>query len=173
MVALARAVIRDRRMILADELSFGLAPVVIDEIFDVLERLKHDGISVMLVEQYAERALALADTAYVLSRGRMVFCGEAHELQDSPELVALYLGEGTAPEESGLEPSPAFPHAAGSSRMAPAPAAGGGRGQHRRRRTPLAAAPPSSDIENIPRNGKAPRRSPSIAAHPLTEELSP
>jgi branched-chain amino acid transport system ATP-binding protein len=102
MVALARAVLSRPRMILADELSLGLAPVAVDEIFDVLARLKSElGVSMVLVEQYAERALALADTAYVLNRGEVAFCGESDELRGSPELVSLYLGSS--------EPAPEVP----------------------------------------------------------------
>lgn len=142
MVALARAVVRHRRIILADELSLGLAPVVIDEIFEVLERLKHEDISIVLVEQYAERALALADTAYVLNRGRVAYCGEAHELRDSPELVALYLGEGETSQDPGHERGQASPPAAGSSRPASTSSSRRSRGPHRRRGAPLVAASP-------------------------------
>lgn len=92
MVALARALVTDHHLILADELSLGLAPLVIDEIFEVLRRLKAQGKTIVLVEQYVNRALGLADVVYVLNRGLIRFCGEPAELEQSPELVRLYLG---------------------------------------------------------------------------------
>ena len=96
MVALARALVTDHPVILADELSLGLAPLVIDEIFEVLRRLKAQGKTIVLVEQYVNRALGLADVVYVLNRGRIMFCGEPSELEQSPELVRLYLGGETS-----------------------------------------------------------------------------
>jgi len=91
MLALARAYISDARVILLDEVSMGLAPRVVDEIFEFLERLASEGGSLLLVEQYATRALALAGYVYILNRGSLVFVGEPAELADE-DVFARYLG---------------------------------------------------------------------------------
>jgi branched-chain amino acid transport system ATP-binding protein len=91
MLALARAYVRRAPLVLLDEVSMGLAPIVVDEIFDFLRRLAAEGSSLLLVEQYAAKALALADLVYVLVRGRIVFAGEPDELSGS-EIFAKYLG---------------------------------------------------------------------------------
>jgi branched-chain amino acid transport system ATP-binding protein len=91
MLAMARAYLRRAPMVLLDEPSTGLAPILVDAMFDFLHRLAAEGSSVLLVEQYVSRALALADTAYILARGRMVFAGEPTELADT-DLFAHYLG---------------------------------------------------------------------------------
>ncbi|HKN91269.1 MAG TPA: ABC transporter ATP-binding protein [Acidimicrobiia bacterium] len=75
MLALARAFVTDAPLILADELSMGLAPVVVDQIFDAIGVLRAEGRSVLLVEQYVERAVAVADYVYILNKGRIVFTG--------------------------------------------------------------------------------------------------
>jgi len=75
MLALARAFVTDAPLILADELSMGLAPVVVDQIFDAIGVLRAEGRSVLLVEQYVERAMAVADYVYILNKGRIVFTG--------------------------------------------------------------------------------------------------
>jgi len=94
MLALSRSLVRDYRMLLVDELSMGLAPVVIDELFEVLRRLKEAGLTTVVVEQYVERALAVCDIVYVLSRGQVVLAGESAELRNNPELVSVYLAAG-------------------------------------------------------------------------------
>lgn len=94
MLALARAYVSQPTVVLLDEVSMGLAPLVIDEIFEFLGRLAREGAALLLVEQYVTRALAVADYVYVLNRGRVVFAGEAGEL-DEDRLVESYLGAGT------------------------------------------------------------------------------
>jgi branched-chain amino acid transport system ATP-binding protein len=79
MLALARALVTDPQVILADELSVGLAPVVVDEIFAALAALKAEGRSLLVVEQYVDRALALADYVYILRKGEVAFGGEPAE----------------------------------------------------------------------------------------------
>jgi branched-chain amino acid transport system ATP-binding protein len=79
-----------------DEVSMGLAPIIVGEIFDFLGRLASEGHSLLIVEQYVAKALALADLVYVLVRGRLVFAGEPSEIEGS-DIVAHYLGAG-APE---------------------------------------------------------------------------
>jgi branched-chain amino acid transport system ATP-binding protein len=91
MLALVRAYAEQPRFLLLDEVSMGLAPVVIDEIFGFLAGLAAQGTGLLLVEQYVTRALALADLVFVLSGGEVSFAGEPAEL-DEDELFAQYLG---------------------------------------------------------------------------------
>jgi branched-chain amino acid transport system ATP-binding protein len=93
MLAVAPAVVGDYRLLLVDELSLGLAPVIVDELFEVLAALRTEGTSMVIVEQFAERALELADHAYVLRKGTVAFRGAAAELRGDPDLLhRLYLG---------------------------------------------------------------------------------
>ncbi|HEV7536019.1 MAG TPA: ABC transporter ATP-binding protein [Acidimicrobiia bacterium] len=91
MLALARAYISGAKVILLDEVSMGLAPVVVDEIFAVLEQIAREGVALLLVEQYVHKALAIADYAYILNRGRISFAGDAAEL-GGDDVFARYLG---------------------------------------------------------------------------------
>jgi branched-chain amino acid transport system ATP-binding protein len=91
MLALARAYVGDPKVVLLDEVSMGLAPRIVDEIFVHLRRIADTGVSLLLVEQYVSRALELADYVYILDRGRIRFVGEPEEI--SKETVAQsYLG---------------------------------------------------------------------------------
>ena len=94
MLALARAFVTGAPLILADELSMGLAPVVVDDIFAALGALRREGRSLLLVEQYVERAVAVADYVYILGKGHIVFAGEPAECT-SGAVFARYL-EGAA-----------------------------------------------------------------------------
>ena len=94
MLALARAFVTGAPLILADELSMGLAPVVVDDIFEALRNLRREGRSLLLVEQYVERAVAVADYVYILGKGHIVFAGEPAECT-SGAVFARYL-EGAA-----------------------------------------------------------------------------
>jgi len=91
MLALARAYIAGAQVILLDEVSMGLAPIIVDEIFAFLDRVAREGVSLLLVEQYVNKALAIADYAYILSRGRISFAGDATELADE-DVFTRYLG---------------------------------------------------------------------------------
>ena len=91
MLALARAYISGAPVILLDEVSMGLAPVVVDAIFEFLERVAREGTSLLIVEQYVNKALAIADYAYILGRGRITFAGDASELVDE-DVFHRYLG---------------------------------------------------------------------------------
>ena len=93
MLALARAYASEARVVLLDEVSMGLAPKLVDEIFVFLGRLAAEGTSLLLVEQYVAKALAIARYVCMLDRGRLAFVGEPAEL-DHDELLANYLGEG-------------------------------------------------------------------------------
>ena len=91
MLALARAYVQRPRVVLLDEVSMGLAPKIVDEIFAFLEVLAGGGTSLLLVEQYVTRALAAADWVYLLSRGEIAFAGEPGEL-DSDAVFSEYVG---------------------------------------------------------------------------------
>ena len=92
MLALAHAYVAESTTVLLDEVSMGLAPKIIDEIFEYLRRLGEGGAALLLVEQYVHRALELADFVYILNRGRVEFAGEPGELADDT-ILASYLGE--------------------------------------------------------------------------------
>jgi branched-chain amino acid transport system ATP-binding protein len=90
MLSLARVLAAPPRLLVADELSLGLAPIVVDVIFDSLERARTEGVSVLLIEQYVDRALAFADEATILRRGRVAWTGKSADASD--ELLEEYLG---------------------------------------------------------------------------------
>jgi branched-chain amino acid transport system ATP-binding protein len=94
MLALMRAYLARPRMVLVDEASLGLAPVIVDQIFAFLGRIARDGVSLLIVEQYASRVLAIASTVYLLSQGRIVHSGPAGEL-DEKQIFALYTQQST------------------------------------------------------------------------------
>jgi branched-chain amino acid transport system ATP-binding protein len=94
MLALARAYVTEPRVVLVDEASLGLAPLVVDGIFAFLERIAASGVALLLVEQYVSRALALASSVYLLSQGEIVYSGPAAGL-DEEKIFALYSGAGT------------------------------------------------------------------------------
>jgi branched-chain amino acid transport system ATP-binding protein len=89
MLALMRAYLSKPSVVLVDEASLGLAPVIVDQIFEFLARIASDGVSLLIVEQYAERVLAIATTAYFLNQGRVVHSGPAHDLNEE-QIFALY-----------------------------------------------------------------------------------
>ncbi len=92
MLALSRAFLAEPRVLLLDEISMGLAPIIVEELFENVARLKEEGQTIVLVEQYLTHALRLADLCYVLSKGRVVFCGEPDELAESEVLSGAYMG---------------------------------------------------------------------------------
>jgi branched-chain amino acid transport system ATP-binding protein len=96
MLAIGRALMLNPKLVLLDEPSMGLAPIVIDEVFRRLLDLKRRGLTMLLVEQLAYRALDVADYAYVIEHGRIELEGPARSLRDDPRVRAAYLGEGAA-----------------------------------------------------------------------------
>lgn len=92
MLAIGRALMARPRLLLMDEPSLGLAPVIIDEVFTAIRSINADGVSVLLVEQDVERALEISGRAYLLSEGRMVTSGPAERLRDSGEVRRSVLG---------------------------------------------------------------------------------
>jgi branched-chain amino acid transport system ATP-binding protein len=90
-LALTRAFVTRPSIVLADELSMGLAPVVVDRIFDALAELHHNGVSLLIVEQYVDRVLDIADWVYLLHKGEVVFVGRPVECRDAG-LLDRYFG---------------------------------------------------------------------------------
>ena len=94
MLAMARAVMLNPEVVLFDEPSMGLAPILVAEVFKIIERLKSEGVTMLLVEQFAAAALGVADYGYVLENGRISVHGPAAKLRDDPAVQAAYLGGG-------------------------------------------------------------------------------
>ncbi len=92
MLAIARALMSKPRLLLLDEPSLGLAPIIIQQIFEIIEQLRADGVTIFLVEQNANQALKLADRGYVLENGHIVMQGSGEELLVNPRVRDAYLG---------------------------------------------------------------------------------
>ena len=92
MLAIARALVGDVRLLLLDEPSLGLSPIVVDMIYERLHVMAEQGLSMLLVEQHVDRALAMASHGYVLDLGRVVAAAESAALRESRQLEAVYLG---------------------------------------------------------------------------------
>ncbi len=92
MLAIARALMAKPRLLLLDEPSLGLAPMLVNRIFAVISRLKETGVTILLVEQNARKALEIADRAYVMETGRVILEGDARELAANPDIEKAYLG---------------------------------------------------------------------------------
>ena len=92
MLAVARGLMARPRVLLLDEPSLGLAPMLAREVFVAIQRLRADGVTILLVEQMAVQALALADRAYVLERGRVILEGSAQTVRENPAVIDAYLG---------------------------------------------------------------------------------
>jgi branched-chain amino acid transport system ATP-binding protein len=92
MLAIARSLMSEPRMLLLDEPSLGLAPNIVDQIFDLIAGLRSRGITILLVEQNVELSLDIADRAYVLAGGRIVLQGKPEELRATGRLEGAYLG---------------------------------------------------------------------------------
>lgn len=94
MLAMARATMLNPEVVLLDEPSMGLAPILVDEVFRIIESLKGRGVTMLLVEQFAAAALKVADYGYVLENGRIAVHGPAEKLRNDPAVQAAYLGGG-------------------------------------------------------------------------------
>ncbi len=92
MLAIARALMSRPRVLLLDEPSLGLAPLLVEQIFQIIQELHQEGVTILLVEQNAYQALRVADRAYVLETGRIRLSGDAATLANDPEIQAAYLG---------------------------------------------------------------------------------
>ena len=92
MLAIGRALMSDPKILMLDEPSMGLAPILVSQIFDIIKELNESGVTILLVEQNARMALKIANRGYVLETGRIKFSDEAHNLLDNPEVIKAYLG---------------------------------------------------------------------------------
>ena len=96
MLALGRALMGKPKLLLLDEPSLGLAPLIVREIFAIIVALRRSGVSILLVEQNARAALQVSDEGYVLETGEVVLAGPSAELAANPRVAATYLGQGAA-----------------------------------------------------------------------------
>ena len=92
MCAIGRALMSFPKLLLIDELSLGLAPVVIDELLEIIKRLRKENMSILLVEQDVQAGLDVSDRAYVLEHGHIVMQGASSDLQNNPQIRESYLG---------------------------------------------------------------------------------
>ncbi|MBI4729203.1 MAG: ABC transporter ATP-binding protein [Acidobacteria bacterium] len=117
MLAMARALMSRPRLLLIDELSLGLAPIIVDLLFETLDGVNRSGTAALIVEQFVHMALGHTRRAYVLAKGTVALEGASRELRDHPQLLASYLGEaetsGAAEERPSGKPSA---HKAGASK---------------------------------------------------------
>ena len=93
MLAIGRALMSRPRLLLLDEPSLGLAPIIVSKIFKIIREINQQGTTVLLVEQNAKAALRLADRAYVMETGKIVMQGRAVDLERDPAIKRAYLGE--------------------------------------------------------------------------------
>ena len=94
MLALGRALMTRPKLLMLDEPSMGLAPLMVKEVFAEILKMKELGVTVLLVEQNAVATLGIADRAYVMETGEIILEGEARELMNNPEVRRAYLGKG-------------------------------------------------------------------------------
>ncbi len=93
MLAMGRALMSRPKVLLLDEPSMGLSPLMVDKIFEVIQEVSAQGVTILLVEQNASRALQIADRGYVMESGLMTLSGDAHEMLHDPKVREAYLGE--------------------------------------------------------------------------------
>jgi branched-chain amino acid transport system ATP-binding protein len=100
MLAIAQAMMREPKLLMLDEPSLGLAPVLVDQVFAAILSLRAQGVAILLVEQMVERALEIADEAYVMQNGRVIAGGAAAEIAAGDALQAAFMGEHSAADHS-------------------------------------------------------------------------
>jgi len=100
MLAIAQAMMREPKLLMLDEPSLGLAPVLVDQVLAAILSLRAQGVAILLVEQMVERALEIADDAYVMQNGRVIASGPAREIASGDALRTAFMGEHRAPTHS-------------------------------------------------------------------------
>ena len=93
MLAIGRALMTDVKLLILDEPSLGLAPIIVAEVFELLTEINKEGVTVLLVEQMANAALKISDHAYVLETGKLVLSGPSEEVRNDPRVIEAYLGK--------------------------------------------------------------------------------
>ncbi len=93
MLAIGRALMAAPRLVLFDEISLGLAPIMVDRLYEALAEINSRGVAMIVIEQNVERGLALADHVAVLEKGRVALTGTPAEVRSDPRLLSLYVGE--------------------------------------------------------------------------------
>jgi branched-chain amino acid transport system ATP-binding protein len=100
MLAIAQAMMREPKLLMLDEPSLGLAPILVDQVLAAILSLRAQGVAILLVEQMVERALEIADDAYVMQNGRVIASGPAREIATGDALRTAFMGEHGAPDHS-------------------------------------------------------------------------
>lgn len=100
MLGMARSLMSTPRLLIIDEMSLGLAPMIVELLFQILEEVNKEGTSALVVEQFVHMALGHTSRAYVLSKGEVVLSGDSLKLRDDPELLASYLGAEAEPADA-------------------------------------------------------------------------
>ncbi len=100
MLAIARALIGEPQLLMLDEPSLGLAPLIVRDIFEIIGRLRQTGVTILVVEQNARAALEVADYGYVLETGEIALEGPAAQLARDPRVIETYLGAGAGRRET-------------------------------------------------------------------------
>lgn len=103
MLAVARSLMSRPKLLILDEPSLGLAPLIVEEIFGIIQRIRDDGTAILLVEQNANMALGISDHGYVLESGEVLLSGTAAELIRDPQVQRAYMGHGDAGGEPALQ----------------------------------------------------------------------
>ena len=103
MLAVARSLMSRPKLLILDEPSLGLAPLIVEEIFGIIQRIRDDGTAILLVEQNANMALGISDYGYVLESGEVLLSGTAEELIRDPQVQRAYMGHGDADTESAMQ----------------------------------------------------------------------
>src|SRR5258708_38827042 len=104
MLAMSRALVADRGLLLLDEISMGLAPLIVAELYHFVETLAAEGVTVLLTEQFAQTALAVADYAAVMTQGRVAMVGQPDDVPDY--MSAAYLGGSEGRDDDPTQPAP-------------------------------------------------------------------
>lgn len=173
MLVVARALMSSPKVLMVDEISLGLAPMIVSQLYDIIQEAHAQGTAVVIVEQFVHTALDNTDRAYVLEKGQVALTGLSRELLDNPDVLAAYLGsesgkgfeDDSAQEDAGSEPSNGHTEPPA---VAAAPARGGERaapGAERREEDEAFAPPRHEDDERVvpapTREREEPPRAPS------------